>query len=154
MVRGNLGWRVVLCSVAASAVFLAGCPVPRYDPKLEAASTSWKAQVGRFIAEAEASAGTPSGEYESEGNKQFYTDMQNAIGGQIAQTRAVSGSPRAVEIMELLSKDIENLRKLHESNGKSGLTSELGDPARAAIETELRALDKLQSELRSGSDNG
>lgn len=152
MVRGNLGWRVVLFGVVASTVFLAGCPVPRYDPKLESAAADWKAQIGKFIAEAESSAGTPGGEYDA--NKKFYEDMQNTIGGQVAQTKAASGSPRAVEIMELLSKDIENLRKLHESGGKAGLTSELGDPARALIETELRALTKLQSEYRSGNDNG
>src|SRR4051812_5251268 len=139
MVRGNPGWRVALFGVVAVA-FLAGCPVPRYDPKMEAAAADWKAQIGKFIDDSEALAGTPGGELEA--NKQFYEDMQKTIGGQIAQTKAASGSPRAVEIMELLSKDIENLRKLHETGGKAGLTKTLGEPARTAIETELRAMNK------------
>jgi hypothetical protein len=151
MVRGNVGWRVALCGLAA-AVVLAACPPPRYDPRLEVAAADWKQQIGTFITDTEGKAGTPAGEYES--NKQFYEDMQKTIGGQIAQTKEAGGSPRAVEIMELLSKDIENLRKLHESGGKAGLTQELGEPARAAIETELRAMTKLQSELRAGNDNG
>jgi hypothetical protein len=153
MVRGNQGWRVALYgAVAAAAVVLAGCPVPRYDPKLEVAASDWKQKIGDFITTAESKAGTPEGEYEA--NKQFYEDMQNTVGGQIAQTKAAGGSARAVEIMELLSKDLENLRKLHESGGKGGLTQELGEPARAAIETELRAMTKLQAELRAGNDNG
>jgi hypothetical protein len=151
MVRGNVGWRVALCGVAAAAV-LAACPPPRYDPKLEVAASDWKQKIGDFITDAEGKAGTPAGEYEA--SKQWYEDMQSTIGGQIANTKAAGGSPRAVEIMELLSKDIENLRKLHESGGKAGLTQEVGEPARAAIETELRAMTKLQAELRAGNDNG
>jgi hypothetical protein len=130
MVRGNVGWRVALCGVAAAVAL----------------------QIGTFITDTEGKAGTPSGEYEA--NKQFYVDLQNKIGGQIANTKAAGGSARSVEIMELLSKDVENLRKLHEAGGKAGLTPEVGEPARAAIETELRAMTKLQSELRSGNDNG
>lgn len=151
MVRGNGGWRVALCGVAAAAV-LAACLPPRYDPKLEVAAADWKEQIGTFITDTEGKAGTPGGEYEA--NKPFYEGMQSKIGGQIANTKAGGGSARAVEIMELLSKDVENLRKLHEAGGKAGLTTEVGEPARAAIETELRAMTKLQSELRSGNDNG
>jgi len=153
MVRGNLGWRVALFGVAA-AVVLAACPPPKYDPKLEVAAADWQTQIGAFITDTEGKAGTPDGEYATETNKKFYEDMQNKIGGQIATTKAAGGSARAVEIMELLSKDVENLRKLHEAGGKAGLTTEVGEPARAAIETEIRAMNKLQSELRSGNDNG
>jgi hypothetical protein len=151
MVRGNAGWRVALFGVAA-AVVLAACPPPRYDPKLEVAAADWTQQIGTFITDVEGKAGTPAGEYEP--NKKFYEEMQSTIGGQIANTKAAGGSDRAVEIMDLLSKNIENLRKLHESGGAGGLPQEVGEPARAAIETQLRAMTKLQSELRSGSDNG
>ena len=151
MVRDNVGWRVALCGAAAVAL-LAGCVTSRYDVKLEAAAADWKEQVGAFITDSVAKAGTPGGEYEA--NKKFYEDMQNSIGGHVARTKAASGSQRAVEILELLSKDIENLRKLHEVGGKAGLTQAVADPARTAIETELRALNKLQSEYRGGNENG
>lgn len=150
MVRGNVGWRMALWGVAA-AVVLSACPPPRYDPKMEVASADWSQQLGTFITDTESKAGTPEGEYAA--SKQFYEDFQNKIGGQIANTKAEGGSARSVEIMELLSKDVENLRKLHEAGGKAGLTKEVGEPARAALETELRAMAKLQSELRSGNDN-
>jgi hypothetical protein len=151
MVRGNVGWRVALCGAAVVALF-ASCVTSRYDVKLEVASTEWQEKIGAFITDAEAKAGTPGGEYEM--HKQFYEDMQNSIGGHVARTKAANGSARAVEILELLSKDIENLRKLHESGGKGGLSAALGEPARQAIETELRALNKLQSEYRAGNENG
>ena len=151
MVRGNVGWRVALCGAAVVALF-ASCVTAKYDQKLDAASTDWQEKIGAFITDAESKAGTPDGEYEA--SKQFYEDMQNTIGGHVARTKAASGSPRAVEILELLSKDVENLRKLHESGGKGGLSRALGDPARQAIETELRALNKLESEYRAGSENG
>src|SRR5688500_8090546 len=69
MVRGNVGWRMALCSVAVVSV-LAGCATSRYDVKLEAAATEWQEQVGAFIKAAVDQAGTPGGEYEA--NKQFY----------------------------------------------------------------------------------
>ena len=151
MVRGNVSWRVALCGVAAVA-FLAGCATSKYDVKLEAAAADWTEEVNTFIKDTVAKAGTPGGEYEA--NKKFYEDMQNSIGGHVARTKAGSGSQRAVEILELLSKDVENLRKLHEIGGKAGLTQVVADPARDAIETELRALNKLQSEYRAGKENG
>ncbi|HVE82257.1 MAG TPA: hypothetical protein VND93_05395, partial [Myxococcales bacterium] len=111
----------------------------------------WKTQIGDFITRMESQAGTPSGEYQS--NMQFYEDTQKSIGGEVARVKAASGSQRAMEIMDLLAKDVENLRKLHESGGKGGLTQTLGEPARQAIETELGALNKLESEYRGGGSS-
>jgi hypothetical protein len=120
-----------------------------YDPVLETASAGWKTQIGDFISGAEGKAGTPGGEYAA--NQQFYVDIQSAIEGHVARVRAASGSPEAIQILQLLSTDVENLRKLHQTGGAAGLSPSVGEPARAAIETELRALDKLESEYKGAA---
>jgi len=149
MVCGNGAWRAMLAAGAVGAVLLSACAPKQYDPVLENASSGWREKIGAFITSAEEKAGTPGGTYES--NKQFYEDMQTAIGGQLARLQAASSSKHLAEILQLLSKDIENLRTLHESGGEAGLSQALGEPARQAIETELNALDKLQSEYKAGS---
>jgi len=132
MARGNLSWRGALCGVAVAVAF-AGCAVPKYDVKLAAATSDWKEQIGSFITSTEEKAGSPAGEYAQ--NTKFYTEVQASIGGKIADLKASSGSGKATEILQLLSKDIENLRQLHESGGAAGLTQAVGEPARSAIET-------------------
>lgn len=149
MIRGQWAWRMAPV-VAVVAVLCSGCATSKYDVKLEAAASDWQAQISAFITDQESKAGTPGGEFEP--NKQFYDGVQQSIGGETARIKAASGSSRAIEILELLSKDVENLRKLHETGGKAGLTQAMGEGARTAIETELRALNKLESEYRSGNE--
>jgi hypothetical protein len=148
MARGN-GVRSLGVVVGSLVVLFSACPkASLYDPALEAASTDWRSKIGDFITSAEQKAGTPDGTLEA--NKQFYEDMQKSIGEQIARTKAGSGSERAIQILESLSSSIEKLRKLHELGGEGGLTQAMGEPARQIIETELRALEKLQSEYKGG----
>lgn len=149
MVRGEMTWRAGVVG-AVLAVLVSGCVRGSgYDPALETASTDWKTKIGAFIAGAQEKAGTPEGEYAA--HKQFYVDIQTDIEGQITRTQAASGSPESVKILQILSKDVENLRKLHEAGGAAGLSPAVAQPAHTAIETELRALKTLQSELKNSA---
>lgn len=150
MVRGDVRARGAVVALAVASMFLA-C-VKYYDERLVSVSSDWKTQIGAFITGAVEKAGTPAGAYADPANQKFYADMKAAIDGESQRVKAASGSPHALDILDKLAKDVENLRLLHESGGEKGLSKALADPAQSAIDTEFRALQTLMDEYRQGNN--
>ena len=128
-----------------------GCQVrliAEHDPVLDGKISDLQAQVESFLTRMGAKAGTPAGSYAQ--NEDFYAD----IGGELLALRSrAEVTPKAelfIRHLDLIVENLERLRGLHEKRGEEGLSKVLVEPARSALEVQLRALLKLNAELRTG----
>ncbi len=64
----------------------------------------------------------------------------------ILNRRVVFSSPW----MQLIEKNIENLRLLHEKRGQKGLTKDLTEPVRAIINIQFKAMLTLEFAKKRG----
>jgi hypothetical protein len=54
-----------------------------------------------------------------------------------------------VHSLDLLSANVDQLALLHQQPG--GISQVVGEPARQTLETQIRAIFKLEAELRAGT---
>ena len=139
----------------AAALLLACCActnvrlITDYDQVLDQRISALAERTESFLADMEASSGTPPGTYEQ--NRAFYRDAKATIAALRLRTEAAGQAELLTQHLQLLDDNIENLRKLHEMGQEGGLKPIVLGPARDALRAQFRAIQKLEMELRRGA---
>lgn len=147
-VRFNLA--LVLFSMLT--LVMSGCTVKfisDYDEVTDKSATALHKKVETFLIKMEHTAGTSAGEYVN--NKDFYDETQVALRAMRIRAKAIPKNQLTVEHIDLLEKNVDELRNLHERRGRRGLPKTLVDPIRTAIGAQFTAIIKLELAKKRGS---
>jgi hypothetical protein len=149
--RPASGGHVARAAALALVLVFTGCKVKLiadYDPVLDGSATDLSTRTSAFLSKMEVAAGTPAGSFAA--NQAFYADVQGQVTTLKLRSDQQEKSERIKELLDLLTKSVDDLRLLHERSGDAGLRKALIDPARSALETQFKALFTLENALRRG----
>lgn len=128
---------------------LSGCKlIAEYDEIIDKTVTSLHTKINTFLVKMERCAGTPEGEYVK--NTSFYDNTKGTMQSLTTRAAIISKNDIIIEQVNLLSDSIEKLRGIHERQGKGGLTKELIDPIKLAIDAQFASIIKLVNNLKRG----
>lgn len=148
--QGMMGKRRIVAAMAVM-ILSSACTVrliAEYDPILDSSVSALSSKVNSFLARMETTAGTPAGEYAP--NAGFYAEVLGELKTLQLRTEQQEKAKLIEESLVLLSRNIENLRSLHQAGGAAGLSVPVLGPARSALETQFRALFAIENALRRG----
>jgi len=122
--------------------------VSEYDDVVDHSTTELQKRVETFVRNMETEAGTPEGEYEN--NKKVYDELLADVNAIKVRASAATKNDITVEQIELVGKNIEDLKKLHVHGGNTGLRASVADPALVLLNVEFTAIIKFELAKKRG----
>ncbi|MFQ5847954.1 MAG: hypothetical protein ACE5IQ_09860 [Candidatus Methylomirabilales bacterium] len=147
----HLRVRFALVMFSLLTLVVSGCSVKfisDYDEVTDKSATALHKNVERFLLKMEATAGSSAGTYRK--NKTFYDEAKVALSSMRMRAKAIPNNRLTVQHIELLEKNIDALRTLHEKRGPKGLAKPLVDPVRDALDAQFTAIIKLELAKKRG----
>lgn len=147
----SMYYLAILSLVLVFVFILLGCSVKLiadYDEIIDKSTTELQSKIETFLIKMGRVAGTSEGEYAN--NTAFYEEIKGVLISMRVRAKVIPKNNLMVGHIDLLEKNFELLRQLHEKQGKKGLTKVLIDPARNALNAQFTAIAELQGALRRG----
>jgi len=135
---------VLIASVSACKVRL----ISDYDEVIDHSTTELQKKVEGFVRKMESSAGTADGTFET--NKAFYDDVLTDISALRVRALAAPNNSLTVQEIDLIEKNIKQLRDLHANSADKSLRPAIAEPALTALNVQFVSLLKLELAKKRG----
>ena len=133
---------------------LVGCGpirlVSAYDQVVDEGVTKFHTDIVAFVGKMSALAGKPEGTYEA--NQGAYAEFAAQLSSLKMHAAQTPKNTITEQALDELARNIENLRKLHESGKDHGLSEPLTRTAIVAIHVQCESILKFEMAKKRGED--
>lgn len=139
---------VLICVLVASINACKVKLISDYDELIDHSTTELQKKVESFVHKMENSAGTPNGMYDA--NKDVYDDFLTDVSSLRVRALAASNNTLTVQEIDLIEKNIKQLRDLHANSADKSLRRAIAEPALSALNVQFVSLLKLELAKKRG----